>query len=184
MISKLVAVKCPPSPYRKPPVPAPNGSMHTPDAHVSLKSAVLKLFRLTDHFVNFVSVRGPPRPWRAKAGPREKKFKFTPKIYKKSIYPPNFRITFFSQLHKLKWEKLLEKCLKFFLLLIFFFKIEHMLGLAHGPPGTWRSADHRLRTAALSWNFTSSSHGCPLQCTLRGFWRWRYSIKGGDFVLE
>ena len=44
-------------------------------------AAVINLFRLTDHLVNFVSVRGPPRPSRVKAGLRAEKI---------SIYPEKF----------------------------------------------------------------------------------------------
>src|SRR6218665_3987645 len=44
----------------------------------SLMSAVLNLLRLMDHLVNFVSVRRPPRPLRAKAGPWGRKFSSYP----------------------------------------------------------------------------------------------------------
>ena len=58
----------------------------------SLMSAVLNLLRLMDHLVNFVSVRRPPRPLRAKAGLGTKEF---------SIYPGKIsERTFFSELHK------------------------------------------------------------------------------------
>jgi len=43
-----------------------------------LTAAVLNVFRLTDHLVNFALVRGPPRLSRAKAGPGQNSFQFIP----------------------------------------------------------------------------------------------------------
>ena len=48
---------------------------HTATSIRSIIPAVLNLFRLKDHLVNFISVRGPPMPLRVQAGPEaEKKF--------------------------------------------------------------------------------------------------------------
>src|SRR6218665_1524736 len=52
-------------------------------------AAVLNLLRLADHCVNFVSVRGPPRP-------AEQQFSNLPSKICFSIYPPKFQISNFQ----------------------------------------------------------------------------------------
>jgi len=70
------------------------------------RTTVLNLFRLADHFLNFVSVRRPPRPSRAKASPGpEIVFQFTPQTFRTTFlvnftqkiifFQPNFLLTFF-----------------------------------------------------------------------------------------
>src|SRR6218665_1738798 len=64
--------------------------LNTPMAEATMP-VVFNLFRLTDHLVKFVSVRGPPRPSRAKAGPKRDTI---------SIYPAKFLNDLFKSITK------------------------------------------------------------------------------------
>jgi len=114
-------------------------------------AAVFNLLRFTDHLVNFVSVRGPPRSSRAKAGPRAEQ---------NSICLAKFpiRTTLFSQLHEKfrSWVSEIKEIDKFQTFLfshIFFLKSDIcrpcLQTTSQMAADQWWSADHRLKTTAL-----------------------------------
>jgi len=109
-------------------------------------AAVLNLFRLTDHLVNFVSVRRPPRLLKAKEGPWGKNFNFPRKISGRPFFLANYeKFSFFTkiskwlfcQLHK-KFHFLVtvaKKIKNIFLFAYILLKIKYILGLAWAPKG-------------------------------------------------
>jgi len=90
------------------------------------KPAVLSLFRLPYHLLNFVSVRRPPRPSIAKVGSQGGPL--GRKIFNLVNYTQEIRFLVTE----------MKKCDKFqTFFCLFFLKIRYTLGLACGPPCRW-----------------------------------------------